>query len=282
MQCCHCLGFNYDRPPVRVFSYVHRKGWQQHFRSYCIPEDLVPRLLSPGYFQHYRSPVDVVAEVPLMEEENRTAAHSENGNAVDSDRMVLGLGPFSKYMWRLPRLAPIVGTPRRFRWLKGAQEQEKVFGGQESSSDSNTEVTPVDIEEEPDGGALTVVTSESETKVELPVGTEKAIVVSSTKDGKGGNPASWLTTRVPPLPSYVPFGEVSNQFAIIFLGEGVTRNSCFDVRGSRVKCLFFNIKRNWTDTIHIVYDGHQKLLLLLSHVILLFECGEYGSSSFSF
>ncbi|BBN16438.1 hypothetical protein MPTK1_7g06310 [Marchantia polymorpha subsp. ruderalis] len=204
-----CITFS--QPPVGnpgLRDYVHRKGWQQHFRSYCIPEDLVPRLLSPGYFQHYRSPVDVVAEVPLMEEENRTAAHSENGNAVDSDRMVLGLGPFSKYMWRLPRLAPIVGTPRRFRWLKGAQEQEKVFGGQESSSDSNTEVTPVDIEEEPDGGALTVVTSESETKVELPVGTEKAIVVSSTKDGKGGNPASWLTTRVPPLPSYVPFGEL--------------------------------------------------------------------------
>lgn len=40
---------------VWASSYVHRKGWQHYFKTYCIPEDLVPRILSPAYFHHYNA-----------------------------------------------------------------------------------------------------------------------------------------------------------------------------------------------------------------------------------
>lgn len=39
-----CITFS--QPPVgnaALRDYVHKKGWQHHFKSYCIPEDLVPR-----------------------------------------------------------------------------------------------------------------------------------------------------------------------------------------------------------------------------------------------
>ncbi|CAI0561215.1 unnamed protein product [Linum tenue] len=46
-----CITFS--QPPVgnaALRDYVHEKGWQHHFKTYCIPEDIVPRFLSPAYF----------------------------------------------------------------------------------------------------------------------------------------------------------------------------------------------------------------------------------------
>ncbi|KAK7276138.1 hypothetical protein RIF29_17271 [Crotalaria pallida] len=51
-----CITFS--QPPVgnaALKDYVIRKGWQHYFKSYCIPEDLVPRILSPAYFHHYNA-----------------------------------------------------------------------------------------------------------------------------------------------------------------------------------------------------------------------------------
>ncbi|KAL3682223.1 hypothetical protein R1sor_000245 [Riccia sorocarpa] len=211
-----CITFS--QPPVGnpgLRDYVHRKGWQQHFRSYCIPEDLVPRLLSPGYFQHYRlakGAAEAVAQ-PLEKEEDA----GENGEApeipgaVENGRMILGLGPFPKYMWRLPKLVPLVGKPKRFQWIKTAGgEQKEASGGQESSAVANADASSADNQENQDGAAaLTVLTSENETGIEAVLDTEKATTLTvkgDDKDIKKGNPANWVPRS--PIPSYVPFGEL--------------------------------------------------------------------------
>ncbi|KAL2611034.1 hypothetical protein R1flu_022726 [Riccia fluitans] len=210
-----CITFS--QPPVGnpgLRDYVHRKGWQQHFRSYCIPEDLVPRLLSPGYFQHYRlATVAVEPEAESLDKKENGAEKVESpevSSSVDNDRMVLGLGPFPRYLWRLPKLVPITGNPRLFRWIKTARgEQKEASGWQESPTVTNADSSSTDIQEDSDGPPLTELTLNTETDVEPPLDTEKAgtvAVKADDKDTKKGNPATWVPRS--PIPSYVPFGEL--------------------------------------------------------------------------
>lgn len=185
------------------FSYVNSKGWQQHFKSYCIPEDLVPRLLSPAYFHHYNAqPLNVSPETRgtnLLTKKREEGA--EKPKEKDGEQLVLGLGPVQTSFWRLSKLVPLESVRRQ---VNKYREKYKATVGTFSASDSVStalleddvvEPQSLEIEEGLDGISLKPI-SDSDS-------CPPANVKSAKKNGVGRN---WR--RVPYLPSYVPFGQV--------------------------------------------------------------------------
>ncbi|CAM6107339.1 unnamed protein product [Calypogeia fissa] len=242
-----CITFS--QPPVgnaALRDYVHQKGWQHHFRTYCIPEDVIPRILSPAYFQHYRTQASELLSqaakvVPAIspdankEQESGsggTAPSAQSSSYAESNRMVLGVGPLPKYIWRLPRLVPLIGTPRPFQWFKNRNVDDVSSRNEDTKVETPAEITPLEIEEEAGSVSLTTagpisdiirasgesgdpssVTKEGE-KSETVGGTNEVVTPApeGNKEGKGGNGADWLkrvpSVSVPSLPSYVPFGQL--------------------------------------------------------------------------
>ncbi|KAL1366830.1 hypothetical protein AAHE18_02G006600 [Arachis hypogaea] len=89
-----CITFS--QPPVgnaALKDYVNRKGWQHYFKSYCIPEDLIPRILSPAYFHHYNN---AQPQSVLSENETNGLLSSKRGQDSgkpkenDGEQLVLG------------------------------------------------------------------------------------------------------------------------------------------------------------------------------------------------
>ncbi|XP_042435289.1 uncharacterized protein LOC122021258 isoform X1 [Zingiber officinale] len=106
---CVADKFTYLRetPKPALRDYVHQKGWQGYFKTYCIPEDLVPRILSPAYFHHYNTQVQQPSlhECSTYEEEtSRSSFQKDKTN--DGEELVLGVGPVQTSIWRLTNLAP--------------------------------------------------------------------------------------------------------------------------------------------------------------------------------
>ncbi|XP_062223308.1 uncharacterized protein LOC133922131 [Phragmites australis] len=204
-----CITFS--QPPVgnaALRDYVHKRGWQDYFKSYCIPEDLVPRLLSPAYFHHYN------AQTPEESFVNRTDAKSEDNMETSSERpkgnngeqLVLGVGPVQKSMWRLSKLVPLEGVRKS---LSALQKQANIFGKASSQLDSYLQSKVDESEEEPqsleiqegsEGIALTVLSVKDGERTEEYNRTEKI------NASEAGGSKRW--SRVPSLPSYVPFGEL--------------------------------------------------------------------------
>ncbi|KAM2989821.1 hypothetical protein FF2_003747 [Malus domestica] len=201
-----CITFS--QPPVgnaALRDYVSREGWQHYFKSYCIPEDLVPRILSPAYFHHYSAQsCSVPAEtettsISMLKSEEAVGKGKEN----DGKRLVLGLGPVQTSMWRLSKLVPLEGIRRQFNKYRG----KKVYSVEASSQSDYVAATLVDddmvepqsleIQEGSDGISLKPI---SDTDKEPPY---VHMAQSSTKNG---DDSTWR--RVPYLPSYVPFGEL--------------------------------------------------------------------------
>ncbi|KAM1863562.1 hypothetical protein ACFX14_003889 [Malus domestica] len=201
-----CITFS--QPPVgnaALRDYVSREGWQHYFKSYCIPEDLVPRILSPAYFHHYSAqsrsvPAETeTTSISMLKSEEAVGKGKEN----DGERLVLGLGPVQTSMWRLSKLVPLEGIRRQFNKYRG----KKVYSVEASSQSDYVAATVVDddmvepqsleIQEGSDGISLKPI---SDTDKEPPY---VHMAQSSTKNG---DDSTWR--RVPYLPSYVPFGEL--------------------------------------------------------------------------
>ncbi|KAM6564817.1 hypothetical protein CsatB_024815 [Cannabis sativa] len=200
-----CITFS--QPPVgnaALRDYVHRKGWQHYFKSYCIPEDLVPRILSPAYFHHYNTqltsvPLDTKdSKVSTLKREESTDKAKDN----EGEQLVLGLGPVQNSVWRLSKLVPLDSVRRHLNKYRGIK-----VGSVEATSDSATtasvedvvEAQSLEIEEGSDGISLKPI---SDTTPDLAT-SSKLAKKSTTKSEDGRN---W--GGVPYLPSYVPFGEL--------------------------------------------------------------------------
>lgn len=199
-----CITFS--QPPVgnaALRDYVNKKGWQHHFKSYCIPEDLVPRLLSPAYFHHYNAqPLNASPETRgtnLLT--NKREEGAEKAKEKDGEQLVLGLGPVQTSFWRISKLVPLESVRRH---VNKYREKKKATVGTFSASDSVStalleddvvEPQSLEIEEGVDGISLKPI-SDSDS-------CPPANVKAAKKNGVGRN---WR--RVPSLPSYVPFGQL--------------------------------------------------------------------------
>ncbi|KAI4354206.1 hypothetical protein L6164_003096 [Bauhinia variegata] len=205
-----CITFS--QPPVgnaALKDYVNRKGWQHYFKSFCIPEDLVPRILSPAYFHHYN------AQPQVMSSENETTSLSltkhEQGAGKpkenEGEQLVLGVGPVQRSFWRLSRLVPLEGLRRQFSRLR-----ERQVGSVETNSVPDSIVTALieeevvepqslEIQEGSDGISLKPLPDTDKLALE-----EKTNRKTDTKSNGITGDNNWR--RVPYLPSYVPFGQL--------------------------------------------------------------------------
>lgn len=204
----HVKCITFSQPPVgnaALRDYVHKKGWQQHFRTYCIPEDVIPRILSPAYFQHYRTQAVELLSQQIVPENGREQI--KVGQVVkvagkDEPQMALGIASSPNPFWRLSKLVPLTGVQTPIQWLKG-KRKEADDGGPSSPTNGEGQVSagavlkPLEIHEDSDGVALTSPEANaSDTKLE--------------QVKPGGVATPWLerVPSLPSLPSYVPFGQL--------------------------------------------------------------------------
>lgn len=213
----HVKCITFSQPPVgnaALRDYVHRKGWQHYFKTYCIPEDLVPRILSPAYFHHYNAqPLQTSVDMAIVGSSlSKRGEGADRSSAVklkenDGEQLVLGFGPVQNSFWRLSRLVPLEGVKKQLDRFKRRNEWE------ESSSVSDSDPTSIldaveaepqslEIQENTDGISLTPMPNTSKG---VP-GDTKSSHMSEKGSDKNGNSRRWR--RVPYLPSYVPFGQL--------------------------------------------------------------------------
>ena len=195
-------------------SYVNRKDWQQYFKTYCIPEDLVPRILSPAYFHHYNTQTptvrangdDETSSVLLPKSDDKLDSKKpEKLRESNGEQLVLGMGPLQSSFWRLSKLVPIEAVRRHIYRFKEKSEDptEMSFSIDPSRASSIEDVVAapqsLEIQEDSDGISLTPISEKNREGSK----TER----SSGKNYRaGGDIRTWR--RVPYLPSYVPFGQV--------------------------------------------------------------------------
>lgn len=193
------------------FSYVDGKGWQHYFKTYCIPEDLVPRILSPAYFHHYNSqnlsgPANIETSPSVSKYKGLEKQKADKLKENESEQLVLGLGPVQNPFWRLSRLVPIEGLRRQFsnKEIRIDIIDKSVVSDSAVTSALDDIVTApqsLEIEEGCDGISLRPLPERNE-DISGGVKNEKTSGTSySTGDKRG-----WR--RIPSLPSYVPFGQV--------------------------------------------------------------------------
>ncbi|KAM5562963.1 hypothetical protein ABKV19_017917 [Rosa sericea] len=206
-----CITFS--QPPVgnaALRDYVNREGWEHYFKSYCIPEDLVPRILSPAYFHHYNAqPLSMPAgnettKKSMLRSEEAVGKRKVN----EGEQLVLGLGPVQSSMWRLSRLVPLEGVRRQFNKYRGRKVASVETSSQSDSvattivDDDIVEPESLEIQEGSDGISLKPI---SDIDKDVPdVASNGKLASKSTTSS--GDDRRWR--RVPSLPSYIPFGEL--------------------------------------------------------------------------
>lgn len=205
-----CITFS--QPPVgnaALRDYVNTKGWQKYFKSYCIPEDLVPRILSPAYFHHYNTQLpltptegDAEGSQNLMMKREGPKEKLKKGN--DGEQLVLGLGPVQKSFWRLSRLVPLEGMRRQFNKFSGKQVDSLETSTKNPAvpEDEVIEAESLEIQEGSDGISLKPFS-------DIDKGSPDTTMPGKMMENngkKGGDSRTWR--RVPYLPSYVPFGQL--------------------------------------------------------------------------
>lgn len=158
-----------------------------------MPEDLVPRILSPAYFHHYNNTQPAESTV----EDNKKSANfkkrTENGA---EPQLVLGMGPVQTSFWRLSKLVPVEAISKNLRTFWGKSQEDK--GLPDMADDESVEVgQSLEIRERPDGICLTPIPDK---------------VGQNTNSNAAEASKPW--GRVPSLPSYVPFGEVKHLYYI--------------------------------------------------------------------
>ncbi|KAL4192790.1 hypothetical protein AMTRI_Chr06g173710 [Amborella trichopoda] len=210
-----CITFS--QPPVgnaALRDYVQKKGWQHYFKTYCIPEDLVPRILSPAYFQHYSS--QALQSAVDMDLSGSSLGKPSAGGGIgvsitvkarenNGERLVLGLGPIQKSFWRLSKLVPLGSVQQQLSRFKVKRNELGEIAVAKNSGLTETldevEATPqsLDIQEGADGISLT--------PSDMDGGASDEVKGNATRtDAKRTEARRWR--RVPSLPSYVPFGQV--------------------------------------------------------------------------
>ncbi|MBA0639604.1 hypothetical protein Goklo_022633 [Gossypium klotzschianum] len=219
----HVKCITFSQPPVgnaALRDYVNRKGWQHYFKSYCIPEDLIPRILSPAYFHHYNaqsslmsSGVESTSLSTSKNEQGSQKGKTEKLNENEGEQLVIGVGPVQGPFWRLSKLVPLEGVRRQFKKYRGKQ----VDPIEPSAADSTTAASIEDVVV----GPQFLEIQEGTDGISLKPFADTDNGASDPGSGKltGKNNASednnrWR--RVPSLPSYVPFGQVDWPFAVIF------------------------------------------------------------------
>ncbi|XP_062174428.1 uncharacterized protein LOC133879728 isoform X2 [Alnus glutinosa] len=202
-----CITFS--QPPVgnaALRNYVNRKGWQHYFKSYCIPEDLVPRILSPAYFHHYNA--QALSMPAEAESTNLSKLKREEGIENDGEQLVLGLGPVQSSFWRLSKLVPLESVKRQFKKYTGKRVDSVETSSLANSvattlaEDEVVEPQSLEIQEGSDGISLKPFPDTN--KGPLDVATSGKVEEQGSI--KGGDSRTWR--RVPYLPSYVPFGQL--------------------------------------------------------------------------
>lgn len=210
-----CITFS--QPPVgnaALKDYVYQKGWQKYFKSYCIPEDLVPRLLSPAYFHHYNSQtLQSTSDIALVDASVVNSANSTiklqtlKPKDTSGEQLVLGLGPVQMPFWRLSKLVPLECVRKHLKILRRVGSED----GKMSSivghcptlliDEAEAEPQSLEIHEGADGISLKPI---SDTETMSPEGNGKPF---NGKSGVvSGDTSRWR--KVPYLPSYVPFGQL--------------------------------------------------------------------------
>ncbi|VVA96811.1 unnamed protein product [Arabis nemorensis] len=202
----HVKCITFSQPPVgnaALRDYVHEKGWHHFFKSYCIPEDLVPRILSPAYFHHYNeqrmsTAGETEARDSSLSKKNSQGVTSEKSKGKEHEQLVIGVGPVQNSFWRLSRLVPLEAVKKQLDRYRG----KKVDPAETSTApiqDVVIEPQSLEIEEGRDGISLKPLQD-----------TGNGQTVSGRSEGKtdssNGFGNSW--GRVPSLPSYVPFGQL--------------------------------------------------------------------------
>lgn len=188
---------------VSFCSYVHEKGWHHFFKSYCIPEDLVPRILSPAYFHHYNeqrmsTAGETEATDSSLSKKNSQGVTSDKSKGKEHEQLVIGVGPVQNSFWRLSRLVPLEAVKKQLDRYRG----KKVDPAETSTApiqDVVIEPQSLEIEEGRDGISLKPLQD-----------TGNGQTVSGRSEGKTDSSNGFGNTwgRVPSLPSYVPFGQV--------------------------------------------------------------------------
>ncbi|XVF81267.1 hypothetical protein PTKIN_Ptkin15bG0142300 [Pterospermum kingtungense] len=193
-------------------DYVNRKGWQHYFKSYCIPEDLVPRILSPAYFHHYNAQSLLVSSD--MGSTSLPASNNEQGSQKgkaeklkenEGEQLVIGVGPVQGPFWRLSRLVPLEGVRRQLKKYREKQVDPTVPSAAESTTASSIDDSvlgpqSLEIQEGTDGISLKPFADTDNDASDTGSGK-----LPERKNGSGDN-KKWR--RVPSLPSYVPFGQL--------------------------------------------------------------------------
>ncbi|KAK4781977.1 hypothetical protein SAY86_016079 [Trapa natans] len=197
-----CITFS--QPPVgnaALRDYVNTKGWHGYFKTYCIPEDLVPRILSPAYFHHYN------AQMPSMPETDNGFVKGESGIEKKKDnegeQLVLGLGPVQNSFWRLSRLVPLEGVKRQINKYRGKQTDSTEPYGNHSDAVEDEAIEPqfLEIQEGSDGISLKPISDLGNKPSDITLAGKSTEKTQKDADGR-----RWR--RVPYLPSYVPFGQL--------------------------------------------------------------------------
>lgn len=192
---------------VFLSSYVNKKGWQHHFKTYCIPEDLVPRILSPAYFHHYNAQTSL-SSADAGNSSTPISKHDEGNESENSgqlkpnggEQLVLGVGPVQGPFWRLSKLVPIEAVRKQFNKYR----QKQVDSMDSHPSDGEVlEPQSLEIQEGSDGISLKPIADTVGGALDV---TSESLTEKAKNPDGNENIRRW--NRVPYLPSYVPFGQV--------------------------------------------------------------------------
>ncbi|KAG0485855.1 hypothetical protein HPP92_009934 [Vanilla planifolia] len=205
-----CITFS--QPPVgnaALKDYVLQKGWQKYFKSYCIPEDLVPRILSPAYFHHYTSQAFQSSfDVSLVKSENHSMkSQTLKSKDTNGEQLVMGLGPVQMPLWRLSKLVPLEGVQKHLSMLRRV-------GSQDGLAKLTVDYRPPSVNDAPEAEPQSLEIREGSDGISLkPIYKSKTALAEGNRksfDGRSGvgmgGTRRWR--RVPYLPSYVPFGQL--------------------------------------------------------------------------
>ncbi|XP_057964023.1 uncharacterized protein LOC131155113 [Malania oleifera] len=211
----HVKCITFSQPPVgnaALRDYVIGKGWQHYFKTYCIPEDLVPRILSPAYFHHYNAQsLSMLADVGTMNslmsksEGELDKSRVEKLKETEGEQLVLGLGPVQSSFWRISKLVPLESVRRQFNKYRGKQvdplEKSTDFPLASSSGDVADELQSLEIQEGSDSISLRPISDANKVPPDAAANGKLGGKSNNNIDGR-----AWR--RVPYFPSYVPFGQL--------------------------------------------------------------------------
>lgn len=179
----------------------------------------MPRILSPAYFHHYNaqavqtSPDSRNSRTVLVKgEEVSEASNITKSPETDGEQLVLGLGPVQTTVWRLSKLVPLEGVRKHLNMFNkretgvGYASPVADRGVPLTVDEADAEPQSLEIQENSEGISLNLLPKKEDSGCAEANGS----LNDAKNSTKVGNSSRWR--RVPYLPSYVPFGQVSIHF----------------------------------------------------------------------